>query len=175
MECRWKSGWCAPAWDWCWWVRVRPQSCSSPATSPRTRACTPHSIGLYSVNTEQNNETVEERTARWRKKMLIKSGIGEWIPVLWIQIIRMFLDLPDPHPDPSVKSTHPARDPSIINSKKNLSDPHLDRKDRGTEPSIRIRTKMSRIHNTGEYTQYGTVLILHEDNFSAWRRVCFLR
>jgi hypothetical protein len=50
--------------------------------------------------------------------MLIKRGIGEWIPVLWIHRIRIFLDLPDPHPDPSVKSTDLARDPSIIKPKK---------------------------------------------------------
>jgi hypothetical protein len=47
-----------------------------------------------------------------------------------------------------------------------LSDPHPDRKDRGTEPSIRIRTKMSRIHNTGGFAQYGTGFTLQEDNFS---------
>ncbi len=44
--------------------------------------------------------------------------------MLWIQIgrIRMYLGLPDPHPDPLVTSTDPAPDPSIImkDSKKNL-------------------------------------------------------
>jgi hypothetical protein len=36
--------------------------------------------------------------------------------------IRMFLGLPEPHPDPLVTSTDPPPDPSIIkqNSKKNL-------------------------------------------------------
>jgi hypothetical protein len=36
--------------------------------------------------------------------------------VLWIQI-RMFLDLPDPYPDPFGTSTDPAPDPSIIKQK----------------------------------------------------------
>ncbi len=72
MKCRWKAGWCAPAWGWCWWVRARPQSCSSPATYPRTRACTPRStIGLFSVNIEQRNGRREE--GKIEKKMLIKS------------------------------------------------------------------------------------------------------
>ncbi len=45
----------------------------------------------------------------------------DFLPVFWSCRIRVFLGLPDPHPD------------SL---------------DRGTDPAIRIRTKMSRIHNT---------------------------
>jgi hypothetical protein len=43
-----------------------------------------------------------------------------FFPVLRIRI-HMFLDLPDPHPDPLVTSTDPALDPSSSrkNSKKN--------------------------------------------------------
>ncbi len=67
-----KSGWCAPAWGWCWWVRVRPQFCSSPATSPRTRACKPRTIGSSSVNIEQRNGRRKE--GKIEKKILIKSG-----------------------------------------------------------------------------------------------------
>ncbi len=48
----------------------------------------------------------------------------EFIPVFRILRIRMFLGLLDPHPDPL---------------------------ETGTDPRIRIRTKMSRIHNTGPY------------------------
>jgi hypothetical protein len=40
----------------------------------------------------------------------------ESLAVLWIRIrrIRMFLGLPDPHPDPLVTSTDPVTDPSFI-------------------------------------------------------------
>jgi hypothetical protein len=52
---------------------------------------------------------------------LLKNDVN--LPVFLIRIwIRMFLGLPDPHPDPLV---------------------------RGTDPRIQIRTKMSRISNTG--------------------------
>jgi hypothetical protein len=45
----------------------------------------------------------------------------------------MFLGLPDSHPDPL---------------------------DRGTDPEIRIRTKMSRIHNTGHETEDSKTLLI---------------
>jgi hypothetical protein len=53
----------------------------------------------------------------------------------------MFLDLPDPDPDPLVSGMDPDPEP----------DPELDPDAlvRGTDPGIRIRTKMSRIPNTG--------------------------
>jgi hypothetical protein len=65
----------------------------------------------------------------------------------------MFLGLPDPHPDPLVTSNNPypdqALDPSIrICMFLGLPDPHLDLV-RGTDPRIRIRTKMLRIRSTG--------------------------
>ncbi len=74
------------------------------------------------------------------RKNLRKATLSQ--AVLWIRIrirVRMVLGLPDPHPDPLVTSSDP--DPH----------PHPNLLDRGTDPRIRrnrIRTKMSRIHNT---------------------------
>jgi hypothetical protein len=88
----------------------------------------------------------------------------------------MFLDLPDPQLDPLDTSRVPDPDHSIIskNRKKNLDfycfltsydfftsvpDPHPvlyhvfgppGYASKGLDPRIRIRTKMSRIHNTGK-------------------------
>jgi hypothetical protein len=53
----------------------------------------------------------------------------------------MFLNLPDPDPDPLLRDMDPDPEP----------DPELDPDPivRGMDPGIRIRTKISRVQNTG--------------------------
>jgi hypothetical protein len=55
-------------------------------------------------------------TKHSRRMRLRKQPPSLFPPVLGIRI-RMFLSLPDPHPDQLVTSTDPAPDPSIINGK----------------------------------------------------------